>query len=101
MLMETESQPQISGVPSDVQIAFDRLPTRQREELLLHVNEGLTYKQIAQQKGLTYRIVLRDLARAYGALSRDLYLEGESRARPTVTYQSAIRGVKHPLRNPR
>ena len=58
-----------------VQAAVDRLPPRQREVLLLHVNEGLTYKQIAQQKGLTYRIVLRDLTRAYSTLRMQLRLE--------------------------
>ena len=54
---------------------MDRLPPRQREVLLLHVNEGLTYKQIAQQRGLTYRIVLRDLTRAYSTLRMQLRLE--------------------------
>jgi len=58
-----------------VQAAVDRLPPRQREVLLLHVNEGLTYKQIAQQRGLTYRIVLRDLTRAYSQLRMQLRLE--------------------------
>lgn len=58
-----------------VQAAVDRLPARQREVLLLHVNEGLTYKQIAQQRGLTYRIVLRDLTRAYSTLRMQLRLE--------------------------
>ena len=58
-----------------VQAAVDRLPPRQREVLLLHVNEGLTYKQIAQQQGLTYRIVLRDLTRAYSTLRMQLRLE--------------------------
>lgn len=58
-----------------VQAAVDRLPPRQREVLLLHVNEGLTYKQIAQLRGLTYRIVLRDLTRAYSALRMQLRLE--------------------------
>ncbi len=58
-----------------VQAAVDRLPPRQREVLLLHVNEGLTYKQIAQQRGLTYRIVLRDLTRAYSTLRMQLRLE--------------------------
>lgn len=55
--------------------AVARLPPRQREVLLLHVNEGLTYKQIAQLKGLTYRIVLRDLTRAYSTLRMQLRLE--------------------------
>jgi RNA polymerase sigma factor (sigma-70 family) len=58
-----------------VQAAVDRLPARQREVLLLHVNEGLTYKQIAQQRGLTYRIVLRDLTRAYSTLRMSLRME--------------------------
>lgn len=58
-----------------VQAAVDRLPPRQREVLLLHVNEGLTYKEIAQLRGLTYRIVLRDLTRAYSTLRMQLRLE--------------------------
>ena len=48
--------------------AVNRLPRRQREVLLLHVNEGLTYKQIAERQGLTYRVILRDLTRAYSQL---------------------------------
>ncbi|MGH8241018.1 MAG: RNA polymerase sigma factor, partial [Steroidobacteraceae bacterium] len=39
-----------------MQAAVNRLPRRQREVLLLHVNEGLTYKQIAQRQGRTYRV---------------------------------------------
>ncbi|WP_331069032.1 RNA polymerase sigma factor [Steroidobacter sp.] len=58
-----------------VQAAVDRLPPRQRDVLLLHVNEGLTYKQIARKRGLTYRIVLRDLTRAYSTLRVQLRLE--------------------------
>jgi RNA polymerase sigma factor (sigma-70 family) len=58
-----------------VQVAVDRLSPRQREVLLLHVNEGLTYKQIAQERGLTYRIVLRDLTTAYSTLRMTLRLE--------------------------
>ena len=40
--------------------------------LLLHVNEGLTYKQIAERQGLTYRVILRDLTRAYSQLRMQL-----------------------------
>lgn len=58
-----------------VQAAIDQLPKRQREALLLHVNEGLTYKQIADRLGLTYRIVLRDLTRAYTTLRMQLRIE--------------------------
>jgi RNA polymerase sigma factor (sigma-70 family) len=55
--------------------AVNKLPQRQREVLLLHVNDGLTYKQIADRLGVTYRIVLRDLTRAYGALRLQLKAE--------------------------
>jgi RNA polymerase sigma-70 factor (ECF subfamily) len=59
-------------VGKKMQSAVNMLPKRQREVLLLHVNEGLTYKQIADRLGITYRIVLRDLTRAYGALRMQL-----------------------------
>jgi RNA polymerase sigma factor (sigma-70 family) len=58
-----------------VHAAVQLLPPRQREILLLHVNEGLTYKQIAQARGLTYRIVLRDLTKAYSSLRLQLRVE--------------------------
>ena len=62
-------------ISKHLQSAVDRLPKRQREVLLLHVNDGLTYKQIADRLGVTYRIVLRDLTRAYGALRVQLKAE--------------------------
>jgi DNA-directed RNA polymerase specialized sigma24 family protein len=43
--------------------------------LLLHVNEGLTYKQITDRLGLSPRVVLRDLTRAYSQLRSQLNLE--------------------------
>jgi RNA polymerase sigma-70 factor (ECF subfamily) len=55
-----------------MQEAVNKLPRRQREVLLLHVNEGLTYKQIAERQGLTYRVILRDLTRAYSQLRLQL-----------------------------
>lgn len=55
-----------------MQDAVNKLPRRQREVLLLHVNEGLTYKQIAERQGLTYRVILRDLTRAYSQLRMQL-----------------------------
>ena len=64
-----------SRVSKHLQTAVDQLPQRQREVLLLHVNEGLTYKQIADRLGVTYRIVLRDLTRAYASLR--MQLKGE------------------------
>ncbi len=62
-------------VSKHLQGAVNTLPKRQRDVLLLHVNEGLTYKQIADRLGITYRIVLRDLTRAYGALRMQLKAE--------------------------
>ena len=62
-------------VSKHLQGAVDKLPKRQRDVLLLHVNEGLTYKQIADRLGVTYRIVLRDLTRAYAALRMQLKAE--------------------------
>jgi RNA polymerase sigma factor (sigma-70 family) len=62
-------------VSNHLQGAVNQLPKRQRDVLLLHVNEGLTYKQIADRLGITYRIVLRDLTRAYGALRMQLKAE--------------------------
>ena len=56
-------------------LAVDKLPKRQREVLLLHVNEGLTYKEIADRLNVTYRIVLRDLTRAYATLRMQLKAE--------------------------
>jgi RNA polymerase sigma-70 factor (ECF subfamily) len=53
---------------ANVQAAVDQLPLRQRQVLLLRVNEGLTYKQIAERLELSPRIVLRDLSRAYSQL---------------------------------
>lgn len=62
-------------VSKHLQTAVDRLPRRQREVLLLHVNEGLTYKEIADRLDVTYRIVLRDLTRAYATLRMQLKAE--------------------------
>ena len=76
LLIEPEQEPQnsVSQARTDesVQEAVDRLPRRQRDVLLLRVNEGLTYKQIADRLGLTPRVVLRDLTRAYSQLRMQL-----------------------------
>lgn len=58
------SEPRLDA-SEDVQAVVDRLPAAQRKVLLLRVNEGLTYKQIAEQLGVSHRIALRDLSRAY------------------------------------
>ncbi|HEY4367758.1 MAG TPA: RNA polymerase sigma factor [Steroidobacteraceae bacterium] len=72
---EPENTVARSLVHEQVRAAVKRLPQRQREVLLLHVNDGLTYKQIADRLRLTYRIVLRDLTRAYSQLRMDLKVE--------------------------
>jgi RNA polymerase sigma factor (sigma-70 family) len=56
----------------ELERVVNQLPPRQRQVLLDHVNEGKTYKQIAQDHGLTYRIVLRDLTKAYSTLRSQL-----------------------------
>ena len=77
--VDVNSQPENAIRTDDrdrlVQEAVRQLPPRQREILMLHVNDCLTYKQIAQAKGLTYRIVLRDLTKAYSSLRLQLKVE--------------------------
>jgi RNA polymerase sigma-70 factor (ECF subfamily) len=72
LLIEPDEEPENSLAQARtnecLQAAVDKLPRRQREALLLRLNEGLTYKQIADRLGLTQRAVLRDLTRAYAQL---------------------------------
>lgn len=74
--IEPEAEPE-SAVEQDLADAFvrravSRLPPRQRQVLLLHIREDLTYKQIAVQLKLTPRVVRRDIARAYAELRCEL-----------------------------
>ncbi len=62
-------------VQERVQAVVQKLPARQREVLLLHVDDGLTCAQIARHMGLTHRAVQRDLVRAYSRLRLRLNLE--------------------------
>ncbi len=62
-------------VQARVQAMVQRLPLRQRQVLLLHVDDGLTCAQIAKRMGLTYRAVQRDLVRAYSRLRLRLNLQ--------------------------
>jgi RNA polymerase sigma-70 factor (ECF subfamily) len=72
LLIEPDQEPENSvsqaGSDANVQAAVDKLPPRQRQVLLLRVNEGLTYRQIAERLELSPRVVLRDLSRAYSQL---------------------------------
>jgi len=56
------------ALAKQLQAAVDKLPVRQRQVLLMHVNEGLTYEQIAKRMGMTPGIVRRDLVRAYAGV---------------------------------
>lgn len=51
-----------------LQAAVDKLPLRQKKILLMHVNEGLTYEQIAERMKMSPGLVRRDLVRAYAAV---------------------------------
>lgn len=70
--MEAQHEPENvaarSSVRAHIAAAVQTLTPRQRQVLWLHVNEGLTYKQIAERLSITYRVVLRDLTRAYSRL---------------------------------
>src|SRR5690606_36552042 len=72
LLIESEQEPEKSfcqaRTDESVKKAVDNLPNRQRQVLLLRINEGLTYKQIAVRLDLSQRVVLRDLSRAYSHL---------------------------------
>lgn len=72
LLIEPNLEPQnaveFSEFQETVQKLIDDLPTRQRDSLMLHVYEKMTYKQIAETTGLTHRTVLRDLTKAYSTL---------------------------------
>lgn len=72
LLMDDAEEPEaitLSEMRTEaVRKAVDALGERRRTIVLLHVNEGKTYKQIAEELGITYRIVLRELTRSYAAL---------------------------------
>lgn len=52
--------------------SVEQLPSNERQVLLLHVNNGLTYWEIAARLGMDEEIVLRDLAHAYSRLRLEL-----------------------------
>lgn len=70
---EPENSTERTLVSSQVQMAVDRLPPRQRAVLLLHINDELTYKQIAVKLKVSPRIVRRDIANAYTQLRYELH----------------------------
>ena len=70
---EPENSMERCLVNDQVRLAVERLPPRQRAVLLLHINDELTYKQIAVKLKLSPRIVRRDIANAYLQLRYDLH----------------------------
>jgi RNA polymerase sigma-70 factor (ECF subfamily) len=69
---EPENTTSRTLVHERVRAAVRELPKRQQDILLLHVEEDLTYVQIAERLGVTRRIVKRDLALAYSQLRQEL-----------------------------
>lgn len=59
-------------VDEQLKAALSKLPPRQRAVLSLHINDDLTYKQIASRLKLTPRMARREIARAYAQLRCEL-----------------------------
>jgi RNA polymerase sigma factor (sigma-70 family) len=55
--------------------AVEKLPDQERHVLLLHVNNGLTYWEIAHRLRVDEEVVLRDLSRAYSQLRLELSMD--------------------------
>lgn len=53
----------------------EQLPSHERQVLLLHVNNGLTYWEIAARLGRDEATVLHDLAHAYSQLRLELSMD--------------------------
>jgi DNA-directed RNA polymerase specialized sigma24 family protein len=60
---------------SQLRKSVEQLPSHERQVLLLHVNNGLTYWEIAARLGKDEEVVLRDLAHAYSQLRLELSAE--------------------------
>ena len=58
--------------------AVEQLPSHERHVLLLHVNGGMTYWEIAGHLGVAEQVVLSDLSHAYSQLRIELSVD-ESR----------------------
>ena len=55
--------------------AVEQLSSRERQVLLLHVNSGLTYWEIAGRLGVAEQAVLGDLSHAYSQLRVQLRMD--------------------------
>lgn len=60
------------AIAARLKIALEQLPPRQRAMLMMHVDQDLSYQQIAVSLSLNPRVVRRDLARAYAQLRSGL-----------------------------
>lgn len=77
LLADDSDEPEYASIADEMPAVISaaihaKLTQRQRTVLLLHIDKGLTYEQIAQDVGLTPRIVLRDITRSYSALRNGL-----------------------------
>lgn len=63
------------GTASHLKTVVEQLPVRERQVLLLHVNNELTYWQIADRLGLAEQAVLGDLSHAYSQLRVQLSMD--------------------------
>jgi RNA polymerase sigma factor (sigma-70 family) len=61
-----------SLVARQLRKSVEQLPSHERQVLLLHVNNGLTYWEIAARLNMDEEVVLRDLAHAYSQLRLEL-----------------------------
>jgi len=77
------SAPDLESQQQAVQHGVDRLPSEQRHLLLLHVNQGLTYRQISAQSGLPEQQVFRQISGAYAQL-RIWMIESDSEGRSST-----------------
>ena len=59
-------------VSDQVRAAVGKLPSRQREMLLLHVNDDLSYRQVAAKLKIAPHVARRDIANAYASLRCEL-----------------------------
>lgn len=62
----------VNGTGSHVRAAVAELPLQQREALLLHTNEHLTYKQVAARLRLAPHVARRSIVSAYTYLRCEL-----------------------------
>jgi DNA-directed RNA polymerase specialized sigma24 family protein len=77
---EVDELPGETAVAVQLKAAVEQLTSHERHVLLLHVNGGMTYWEIAGQLGMAEQAVLNDLSRAYSRLRVRLSVEEQGPA---------------------